>query len=343
MATTADPTVKHPGRRRRLAIGMAVALLASALTAMLAGSVPVSTGDLWHMIGTRMGLIDDPERLTDSVLWAIRLPRMLTGLVVGAGLGAAGAGLQGVFRNHIAEPYLVGVAPAAGLGALAGIALTPVGGAPLLWMVGGLIGAFLMLLLMLRLARNTPDAGQLVLIGLAVGLALLALLAAIVLAWDSPRVPSFSFWLFGGLSTSTWSALGTGAPFVVVGTGVVVGRGRLLDLLALGDNEARHLGVDTGRLRTTAALGVASIVGAAVGMAGVVGFVGMFVPLLVRRWIGPSHRPLVAFSAAGGAITLVALDVGARTFAAPVEVPIGFLTAIIGAPVLVWHILGRRR
>ncbi len=322
---------------------MAVALVAAALAAMLAGSVPVDFADLWHMIALRTGFGDGTERLTDSVLWAIRLPRMLTGLVVGAGLGAAGASLQGVFRNHIADPYLVGVAPAAGLGALVGIALTPAGGSPLATMALGGVGAVVLALLMQRLSRNLADAGQLVLVGLALGLALLALLAAIVLAWDSPRVPSFSFWLFGGLSTATWSALGAGLPFVAVGVGIVVVQGRRLDLLALGDDEARHLGVDTAGLRIVVLVGVALIVGAAVGMAGVIGFIGMFVPLVLRTWIGPPHRALIGFSAVGGAVVLIGLDIIARTLAAPVEIPIGFLTAIVGAPLLVWHILRRRR
>jgi iron complex transport system permease protein len=318
-------------------------LVGVAAFGMLVGSVTVGFGDLWHMIGVKTGFNDDPERLTDSVLWAIRLPRLLAGVVVGSGLAVAGVGLQGVFRNHIADPHLVGISPAAGLGAVAGIALTPPGGGPVLMMVGAAAGAVVLALLMHRISANTIDSGQLILIGLALGLAFLAVLGAVVLAWDSPRVPTFTFWIFGGLSGATWSTLGAALPFVIGGSAVVAGLGRSLDILALGEDEARHLGIEVAKLRTTALVGIGLIVGGAVGLAGVVGFVGLIAPLILRAWVGPSHRTLVAISAIGGATMLVAIDVLARSRAAPVEIPVGLLTSAIGAPVLVWFLMGHRR
>jgi iron complex transport system permease protein len=277
------------------------------------------------------------------VLWAIRFPRVLSGLLAGAGLGVAGVALQGTFRNRMADPHLVGVAPAAGLGAVAGIALTPIGGPPIVMILGAAVAAILLAVLMVRIAENVSDSGQLILVGIALGFALLALLGAIVLAWDSPRVPTFTFWVFGGLSGSTWSTLGAAVPFVIVGVAIVVSGGRSLDLLALGEDEARHLGVDVARVRLTMLAAVGLIVGGAVGLAGVVGFIGLVVPLLLRAWIGPSHRQLVLASAMGGAIALGGLDVLARTVAAPVEIPVGLITAIGGAPVLVWFLLRRPR
>lgn len=327
-------------RRRRITYaGLIVFLGAVSLLGLLSGSVSIEIGDLWHMIGVHTGLSDDPERLTDSVLWAIRLPRLLAGLLVGAGLGMAGVALQGTFRNPMADPHLVGIAPAAGVGALAGIAATPIGGSPLIMMFGAAVGAVALALLMRRLAANTVDSGQLILVGLVLGLALLAVLGALVLVWDSPRVPTFTFWVFGGLSGTTWSSLGAATPLVVVGSVSVVALGRALDLLALGDDEARHLGIDVRRLKTLALAATGLIIGGAVGLAGVIGFVGLVVPLVLRGWVGPSHRSLAGLAALGGAAMLVALDTLARTIAAPVEIPVGLLTAIVGAPVLVWALL----
>lgn len=320
---------------------LAAGVVVVSLVGMLAGSVDVDLSDLWHMIRYRFGIGE--ERLTDSVLWAIRLPRVLAGLTAGAGLGVAGVALQGVFRNRMADPHLVGVAPAAGLGAVAGIALTPAGGTPLIMMAGAAVGGVVLALLMRRVAANVMDSGQLILVGIALGFALLALLGAIVLAWDSPRVPTFNFWIFGGLSGVTWSTLGAAVPFVLAGTAGVVTMGRSLDILALGEDEARHLGVDVARLRLLSLVAVGLTIGGVVGLAGVIGFVGLVVPMLLRAWIGPAHRHLVLVSALGGAIALTGLDVLARTAAAPVEIPIGLITAIGGAPVLVWFLLRRPR
>jgi iron complex transport system permease protein len=249
--------------------------------------------------------------------------------------------LQGTFRNPLADPHLVGIAPAAGLGALAGIAIAPAGGNNLLMMLGAVVGAVMVGLLMKRLAANTLDQGQLILIGLAMGLALLALLGAVVLAWDSPRVPTFNFWIFGGLTGTTWGRLGAAVPFVLAGSFAVLWLGRSLDLLALGERDASHLGVDVASLTTALLVAAGSAIGGAVGLAGVIGFVGLVVPLVLRRVVGPGHRHLAGVSAFGGAIAVVLLDTAARTVAAPIEIPVGLLTAICGAPVLVWVMLRR--
>ena len=321
---------------------LGLGFVAVALIGLLAGSVAAGLADLWHMIEGRLGIADD-ERLTDSVLWAIRLPRVLAGLTAGAALGVAGVALQGSFRNRMADPHLVGVAPAAGLGAVAGIALTPAGGPPLIMMVAAGAGGIGLALLMRRVAQNVTESGQLILVGIALGFALLALLGAIVLAWDSPRVPTFTFWVFGGLSGVTWSTLGAAVPLVAIGGAGVISVGRSLDVLALGEDEARHLGIDVPRLRLITLSSVGLMVGGAVGLAGVIGFVGLVVPMLIRGWVGPAHRRLAVLAALGGAIALAGIDVLARTVAAPVEIPVGLMTAIGGAPVMVWFLLRRPR
>ncbi len=343
MATLPDTAgpIRHDPRTTLL--GLLTGLLAAMLAGLLLGSVQIGIGDLWHMVAIRTGLSDDPERLTDSVLWAIRLPRVLAASVVGAGMGIAGATLQGTLRNRLADPHLVGMAPAAGLGAVAGIALSPSGSNPLLVMVGAALGALAFAVVVRRIAANTVGSGQLVLVGLALGLGLLAVLGAVVLAWDSPRVPTFNFWIFGGLSGTTWTTLGAGALFVAIGTGVSLGLSRRLDILALGEDEAGHLGVDVRRLVLAALVGAGLIVGGAVGLGGVIGFVGLVAPAVIRSWVGPTHRSLLPLSAVAGALMLVVIDTAARTLAAPVEIPVGLLTAIVGAPVLVWFIVRRQQ
>lgn len=343
MADPSDLGIERGRRVQGVTAVLAAALVLVALAGLLSGSVSIGIGDLWHMIQVRTGLIDDPGRLSDSVLWAIRLPRVLAGIAVGAGLGMAGVALQGTFRNPMADSHLVGVAPAAGLGAVAGIALTPAGGSPVVMMVAAAVGGVALALVMRRLSAHTLDAGQLILIGLALGLAFLAVLGAVVLAWDSPRVPTFTFWVFGGLSGTTWTTLRAATPLVLVGGALILGNARSLDLLSLGEDEARHLGVDVRRVTTVVLLAAGIVVGGAVGLAGVIGFVGLVVPLLLRGWVGPAHRQLTLLAALGGAVMLVAVDTLARTIAAPVEIPVGLLTAIVGAPVLIWALLRRVR
>jgi iron complex transport system permease protein len=328
-------------RRRATAVGLTVGVVVAVMVAMLSGAVAVTFSDIWHMVAVKTGISDDPERLTDDVLWAIRLPRVVAGLVVGGALAAAGVGLQGTFRNPLADPHLVGISPAAGLGAVTGIALTPAGSGPLPTMIGAAVGAVAMGFVIRAVARTTLDPSRLILVGLALGLALLAVLGAVVLAWDSPRVPTFLFWVFGGLSGATWSAVLAALPVALIGFLMILRLGPALDVLALGADEARHVGVDVASVTTSALIGVGLLAGAAVGLGGVIGFIGLVAPLVLRSWVGPSHRTLAALSALGGAALLVAIDAVARTAAAPVEIPVGLLTAILGAPVLVWFLLRR--
>ncbi len=338
MTVRADGGI-HTGRRRAVLLALTVLLAGLILIGLLAGAVTIRPGDLWHMLALRLGLSDDPERLTDSVLWAIRLPRTLAGVLVGGVLGVTGAALQGVFRNHVADPHLVGLAPAAGLGAVIGIAATPTGGSPVLMMLCASSAGAGIALLMRRISREVLSTTQFLLVGLALGLGMLAWLGAIVLAWDSPRVPTFTFWIFGGLSGATWSTLAAAAPLGILSCIALTLMGRPLDLLALGEGEARHLGVDVDRLVRYALVAVGAGIGAAVGVGGVIGFVGLVVPLVLRRVVGPGHRWLLGLSALGGAAMVVATDTLARTVAAPVEIPVGLLTAIVGAPVFVWFLI----
>ena len=319
-------------------------LLIAAVTAgLLLGAVPIGPTDVGRVLLDKLGLRDGAGTQAESVLWAIRFPRVLAGILVGSALGVAGAALQGVYRNPLADSYLLGISSAAGLGVVLGIALTPAGAYPILVMAGGAAAGAGYALVTRRISAATVDPARFVLVGVALGLAFLAWTGIVIFRWDSPRVPTLTFWIFGSFTGVTWRTLGAATPFVLGGLAGLGFSARSLDLLALGDREARHLGVTVERVVAfiLAALGIA--VGAAVGLAGVIGFVGLLVPYVLRRMMGPGHGRLLLASAAAGAAVMVTADVVARTLASPAEIPVGIVTAAIGGPFLVWLLLRHRR
>lgn len=316
------------------------ALAVAVLIGLLVGEVAITPAQAWEALLGRLGIGDG--NTLEGVFWSIRMPRVIAGVVVGAALGSTGASLQGLYRNPMSDPYLLGISSAAGLGVVIGITLTPAGGIPLLTMaLAGAVGAAFALLTR-RVSQETVDPARFILVGVALGLALLAWTVIFVFIWDSPRLPTFTYFVFGSLGTTTWEAVWSATPFVVAGLVLIAVNLRELDLLALGDEEARHLGVGVRQVAALVLLGAGVASGASVGLAGVVGFVGLLAPFVVRRWVGPSHRHLVAASALAGATGVVAADIIARWLAGPVEVPIGIVTAAIGGPLLVWMLMRMR-
>ena len=316
---------------------LGIVLVVAMLIALGVGEVSIPASEAWRAFVGRFGIGEGST--TEGVFWSIRMPRVVAGALVGATLGAAGAALQGVYRNPMADPYLLGISSAAGLGVVIGIALTPAGGIPILVMgVAAATGA-LFALFTRRVSKATVDPARFILVGVALGLALLAWTVLFVFAWDSPRLPTFAYFVFGSLAATTWKAVWSALPFLVGGLAMVAILTRQLDLLALGDREARHLGVSVDRVVGAVLVGTGIAVGASVGLAGVIGFVGLLAPLFVRRWVGPSHRTLLPASALAGATAVVLADVLARLIAGPVEVPIGIVTAAIGGPILVWMLV----
>jgi len=324
-------------RRRRIALGALLAgIAATGMAGMLAGAADVTAADVWAMIESRLGAATSTGDLSESILWSIRLPRVLTGAVVGSALGVAGCALQGVFRNQMAAPQLLGISATAGLGAVAGLAVTSAGGSVWPTTLGAAIAGVVAAGAIRRLADRIGEGSQLMLAGLAIGLSALAWLGAVVLVWDSPRVPTFTFWVFGSLAGSTWNALVAGTTLIAIGIGLAVVRANQLDVMALGLDAARHSGIATDSVERQVLLGVGAATGASVALAGVIGFVGLVVPLLLRSFVGPAHRWLIPLSALGGAVAVVAADTIARTAAAPAEIPVGLLTAAFGGPIFVW-------
>lgn len=290
-----------------------------------------------------------PQPVAETILFGLRLPRVLLALVVGAGLATSGALMQAVFRNPLAEPSLVGVSSGAALGAAvvlvfaSGVALPAWLEAWSLPLAAALGGAGTVRLVQ-AIARKdgATSTATLLLAGLAITSLVNALLGlALHLASDS-ELRSLTFWMLGSLAGSSPAEVGVAALLVLVPLGFALRIAAPLDALLLGAAEARHLGVDVERLERRCILLASIMVGASVAVSGVIGFVGLLVPHLVRFLVGPGHRQLLPRVALGGAGLLVVADAVARSVAAPLELPIGILTAVLGAPFFVYLLMRRR-
>lgn len=271
------------------------------------------------------------EARSDAVLWSIRLPRVVLAMLVGGGLGAAGAALQGVFRNPLAKPAVIGVSSGAAVGASAaivlGLAAPGLNPVALAAFLGGLTATGVV-----YFAARTYGRAEVVTLVLA-GIAFTGLLASVA---DDDELRSITFWVLGSVGGATWPAVASVLPFFVVGLIALPLWARSLNLMTLGDRQAGHLGVSPERARAGVIVFSALITGAAVSVAGVISFVGLVVPHIVRLVAGPDHRFLLPASILGGATALLLADLAARTVAAPAEVPLGVVTALIGGPFFLW-------
>ena len=285
------------------------------------------------------------------VLWSIRLPRIALAIAVGALLAACGGVMQGLFRNPLADPALVGVSGGAALAAAA----TIVAGDRYVAAVGGSLpiealpfaaftGALASTTILYRIAAHEgrTSIAMFLLGGLAIAALANAGLGLLVFLADDRQLRDINFWMLGSLSGATWPKVSAVAPFLAAAGLAMPLIARGLDLLVLGESEALHAGIEVERLKRICLLLVAAAAGAAVSISGVIGFVGLVVPHLLRLLIGPSHHLLLPAAALLGAIILVIADSLARTLAAPAELPIGILTAIIGAPFFLYLLLRQR-
>lgn len=285
------------------------------------------------------------------ILFDIRLPRLALGLAVGAALAVSGALMQGLFRNPLADPGIVGVGAGAGLGAVGAIVL----GGLLPVTVGATIGQHLVpfaaflggwasTLLLYRIATRGGQTSvpTMLLAGIALGAMAGALTGILVYLADDTQLRNLTFWTMGSVAGGSGEKLAVGLPFIlpVLVLAPLLARG--LNALALGEAQARHLGIEVQRIKRLAILAVAAASGAAVALAGGIGFVGIVVPHLLRLATGPDHRWLLPNAALLGGSLLVGADMIARTIVAPAELPIGIVTAVIGAPVFLWILLQRR-
>jgi len=323
-----------------LIAGLGVALVVVTVVALGSGAVHIAPSDVVSILLHHAGIGDGGGAgdTADAVLWAIRLPRVVLGIAVGAGLAVAGAALQGIFRNPLADPQLIGISSGAAAGSAIGVLAleSAIGG------IAGTIGAFAgglaagAAVYSLARHRGRTEVVTLVLAGIAVAAVGGALAGFLSVIADDPRLGSPLFYSLGGLGVATWRLVGLTLPLIAIGVVALPWYASRLDLILLGEREAAHLGVDVERLRRQVLVLVTVVVGATVAAAGVIGFVGLLVPHAVRLVAGPGHRIVLPASALGGAVLVVAADTVARTVALPLEVPVGLLTALAGGPLFLW-------
>jgi iron complex transport system permease protein len=312
-------------------------LVVSLVAGVLAGPLDIGAGDALRSLLAQLGLADSTplDPTAETILWELRVPRVLLAALVGGMLAVAGATYQGVFHNPLADPYLLGVAAGAGLGATLAISYLPrvLAGQqllPIAAFVGGAV-AVVVTWLMSRSAGRERDATTFVLAGVVVA-SFFTAVQTFVQQQNSDTLQEVYSWILGALPSSGWSDVGMLAPYVIVATAVIMAFRRVLDVLSLGDIEAASLGIDVGRVRLL--LVVAATVGtaAAVAVSGLIAFVGIIVPHTIRMLAGTSYRGLLPLSFVVGAGFLVLCDVIARTVVSPAELPIGVVTAFFGAP-----------
>ena len=352
----ARPAAAAARRRRRgeMAIpALAVVATAAFVVAVGWGAVSISPGQLISILAGTLGL-DLPwsyGQREETVLMAIRLPRAVLGVIVGAALAVCGAALQGLFRNPLADPGLIGVSSGAALGAggiiVLGAAL-PVGLTaslgPLMLPLAAFGAGLATMLLVHRIATRDgrTEIATLLLAGVAVNAIAGAGLGLLIFVSGDQELRDLNFWLLGSLGGVTWRSLLPALPFIVLPALALPMLARHLDALLLGEEEALHLGFDVERTKRLIVVLVALPVGASVALTGVIGFVGLVVPHLVRMLLGPGHRLLLPASMLVGAVLLLSADLVARTIVLPAELPIGILTSCIGGPFFLWMLLRRR-
>lgn len=328
-----------PGRTT-LTLGLGTALvLAAAAAAVLAGTSGIGIGEAVAIVVHRLtgiGPVTWPSS-AETIVWELRMPRVLAGMVVGAGLACAGAVFQALLRNPLADPYIIGPAAGASLGAVAAL-LLPVatvgwlglGLVQLLAFIGGLV-AVAVVFTVARGHGGTPVV-TLLLAGYAVS-SLLSAAVAVLIFNSGERLGAVISWLLGSLAGASWARVGFAAPLIVISFSLLLVRWRSLNALLLGEAQAAHIGVDVEREKRILVGLAALATSAGVAISGTIGFVGLVVPHLVRLAVGPDHRLLLPASMLYGAALLVLADLGARMAGG---IPVGVVTALIGAPFFLW-------
>jgi iron complex transport system permease protein len=339
--------------RARIALGiLAILLTIIMVISLCVGPSGLSTAEVAGMVSDAFaGRFAEAGTVNHIILFDIRLPRTLLGALVGGALAIAGAMMQGLFRNPLADPGLVGVSSGAALGAVLVIVLGSTFFAPILGVirigalpVAAFVGGFATTLLLYAIAtrQGRTSVGTMLLAGIALGALAAAITSYLVFRSDDFQLRELTFWSMGSLGGATWAKILIALPPIAAVLALTPLMARGLDALVLGESEARHLGIDTQKLKSLVIFSTALAVGVAVAFAGVIGFVGIIVPHVLRLAIGPEHRTLLPASALLGAALLIVADMICRTIVAPAELPIGIVMAILGAPVFLSILLRKR-
>ena len=320
-----------------LSAGLAGLALVLTLVSLRLGYVDIATVDV---VRGAFGLADAG---TNTIVQELRLPRTLLALLIGAALGAAGAVLQGLLLNPLAEPGVVGISASAGLGAVVVLYFGLVDLSAYALPVGGMVGAATATLVLYLLAARDAGTLTLILAGVAIGGLAIALTSLAMNLSPNPwAVNEIIFWLLGSLRDRTFTEVGLAAPFIIAGLVLLFTAGRALEALSLGEEAARTLGVSLARTRAQAIVGTSLAVGASVAVAGTIGFVGLVVPHLLRPLVGFAPSRLILPSALGGAALILAADILVRLIAVGPELQLGVVTSLIGAPFFFYLILKLR-
>jgi iron complex transport system permease protein len=335
-----------------------MALVFLTLLLLVAMALSVTTGasgaSAFTLLGNALGLVDgdSPELLRDyAVVVNIRLPRMLLGVLIGAALAVSGLLMQGLFRNPLADPGLVGVSSGASLGAVSVIVLGATFYAPFSSLLGtftlpfaAFLGGLLTTSILYRVATRSGQTAiaTMLLAGIALGALAGAITGVLTYVATDSQLRDLTFWGMGSLAGATWTKVATAGSIIFVALGCAFFLGNGLNLLTLGEATASHLGLPIQRFKRITIVAVAAATGASVAVSGGIGFVGIVVPHLLRLVIGPDHKYLLPASALLGASFLLLADAISRTIVAPAELPIGIITAAVGGPFFLWILLRRR-
>lgn len=340
--------LSRSARGRRAGLIASLVLILAVVIASGIGSVHIPADEVVRIILGRVPWVRvDPTwpQAHETILWSVRLPRVLMGALVGTALAVAGCAYQGLFKNPLADPYVLGVSAGSGLGAalvIAGLGSLPVaflGAVP----AGAFAGGIVTMLVVYGLAAHGSRVSSvsLLLAGTAVGSLCTALISLVIYFTDSTSRDAIIFWMMGGLSGANWPKVAWLLPYLGLGAGILLFYSKELNALLLGEEQAQHLGVEVERVKKIVLLGGTLLTAGAVAFCGAIGFVGMIVPHLVRMLIGPDHRYLLPVSGLVGGVVLVAADALARGLLEAVEIPVGLVMAVVGGPFFLW--LLRRR
>ncbi|MDI3535191.1 MAG: cobalamin transport system permease protein [Thermosediminibacterales bacterium] len=314
------------------------------------GAVRINPVEILKIFFSRIPLLSsiivhDWPQADETIIWLIRLPRVVLAALVGASLAVAGAVFQGLFRNPMADPYIIGVSSGASLGAAVAIVFSVdinilgLSAVPLL----AFIGALLTLIVVYRLSKVGGNVAVLTLLlaGIAVS-SLLSAAVSLLMFLGGEKLHQLIFWLMGGFSGRQWNYVKMGIPYFFLGSAAVFFYARDLNAMLLGEEPAQHLGIDVENVKKILLVGASLLTAAAVSCGGVIGFIGLIIPHIVRIMIGPDHRILLPAVAFIGAISLVAADAIARTVLAPMEIPVGIITTLCGGPFFIYLLRQRK-
>lgn len=332
---------------------LSVLLLVIFIISLGIGAVRISGLEIIYLFLENMGLVNvEIEEVKAIVLYDIRLPRLFQTVLIGAALGASGAALQGIFRNPLVEPGLIGISGGAAVGAVVVIIF----GGLITQVVKDILGVYILpvfafigslaaTLTVYYIAKSVSKTNVtlLILAGVAIMALCQALIGLGIFYADDNQIRTYNFWILGDLSGGTWEKIITAAPLIILPVILILRHNKSLNAISIGEAEAYHMGVDVERVKYVIIILSALAVGTAVSLAGIIAFIGLVIPHLVRLAFGPDHKIVLSGSALGGGILLMVADIIARTVVSPAELPIGIITAMIGTPFFIYILMTAKK